>query len=96
MRASDYPRICANCKWWDVDEWPCRVDIGGCHRYPPSIISPEHSYTNGEPDLVYFPATNGDGWCGEFAIMRQPRVMGEGASKFADAQAAAPALAFGA
>lgn len=61
---------CGTCGWWDTDEWPCRDDIGGCHRYPPSILSPEHSFTNGEPDLVYYPATSSDSWCGEYSIMQ--------------------------
>nr|DAO05411.1 MAG TPA: hypothetical protein [Caudoviricetes sp.] len=69
MRASDYPRVCANCKWWvpacsDGDSYS---EDGACHRYPPTVLDDEAGI---------FPTTDCDGWCGEFAIMQHPRVGG--------------------
>lgn len=67
MRASDYPRVCANCKWWapewEVDESYC-VN-GSCRRYPPAAA--------GRYDGC-FPGTFKGMWCGEFAVMQRPRV----------------------
>lgn len=65
MRASDYPRVCANCKWW-APEW--EVDeshgvYGACRRYPPTLAGGAR-----------FPNTFKNMWCGEFAIMQHPRV----------------------
>ena len=49
MTRKDYPRICANCKYFDEC---CNL----CKRYPETYIK-----------------TN-DSWCGEFAIVREPKV----------------------
>lgn len=68
MRTSDYPRICANCKWWEpsVDNGVRCSQVGACHRYPPVV---EECGQMGR-----FPSTFEDCRCGEYAIMRQPRV----------------------
>ena len=79
MRSSDYKRVCANCKWWIPNR-----DDGTCHRYPPKF-----EY---DPGSYYFPETDDDMWCGEFAIMQHPRLAAAPPAKFANA----PALALGA
>lgn len=86
MRASDYPRVCANCKWWvpNRDDGDSYSDDGTCHRYPPKF-----EY---DPGSYYFPETDDDMWCGEFAIMRHPRIAAAPSAEFANA----PTLALGA
>lgn len=85
MRSSDYGRVCANCKWWvprDEDSVEYSTD-GTCRRYPPNA---------GCEGGWYYPETDAGEWCGEFAIMRCPRISTERAPEFANA----PALALGA
>lgn len=86
MRSSDYKRVCANCKWWipNRDDGETYSDDGTCHRYPPKF-----EY---DPGSYYFPETDDDMWCGEFAIMQHPRLAAAPPAKFANA----PALALGA
>lgn len=86
MKTNSYPRICANCKWWeprDEDEEQCSED-GACHRYPPKREC--------ETGSCYFPETDAGTWCAEFAVTRHLRIVSEPAAKFADA----PTLALGA
>lgn len=85
MRASDYQRVCANCKWWvpNRDDGETYSDDGTCHRYPPAVLDDEAGI---------FPMVDCDGWCGEFAIMQHPRIAAAPSAKFANA----PVLALGA
>lgn len=92
MRTGDYPRVCANCRWWeprDEDEEQCS-ECGSCHRYPPQAV---HMPTYADELPGVFPAVHSTDRCGEHAIMRHPRV--SCAAEQAGASAAAPLLAMG-
>ena len=59
MNARNYPKICANCKWYEKEPQLFET-AGACHRYPDKTYKDDNH------------------WCGEFAIMREPRVVKEG------------------
>lgn len=85
MRASDYPRVCANCKWWvpacsDGDSYS---EDGACHRYPPAVLDDEAGI---------FPMVDCDDWCGEFSVVQHLRIASAPTARFA----AASSLALGA
>lgn len=66
MKAKNYPRICDNCKYFD--------------RWPEDDTDIDQLFHNGE--CHRYPQTmlkTKDDWCGEFAIMRDPRVSEEDA-----------------
>ena len=64
MKAKNYPRICDNCKYFE--------------RWPEDDKDIDQLFHNGEchryPQIIL--KTKED-WCGEFAIMREPRVCEE-------------------
>ena len=66
MKAKKYPRICDNCKYFD--KWP--------------EDDPDIEWSICEGTCRRYPQTVGkskNDWCGEFAIMRDPRVCEEDA-----------------
>lgn len=66
MKTKKYPRICDNCKYFD--KWP-EEDDGT------DLIL---TLTNGICRRYPYPkAKRNEEWCGEFAIMRDPRVCEE-------------------
>lgn len=77
MRASDYPRVCANCKWWvpTCEQGHAYSEDGECHRYPPSAI---------DACTSCYPTTECDDLCGEFAIMQHPRIAAAPSEEFAN------------
>ena len=83
MRASDYPRVCANCKWWvpNRDDGDSYSDDGTCHRFPPADTRRWKDYR--------FPSTFMNMRCGEFAIMQHQRGAATRSAEFASV----PALA---
>lgn len=77
------PRICANCKWSEeADFFEGEYMACECHRYPPTALS--------HLDYAVFPKVRREATCGEFAIMKHPRVF-EFANAPSLASAAAPA-----
>ena len=64
MKAKKYPRICDNCKYFD--NWP---------EDDPDIEWTMHAGTCRR--YPYGKAKTTHDWCGEFAIMRDPRVCEE-------------------
>lgn len=64
MKAKNYPRICDNCKWfdkWEEDDTDLALSL-----------------SNGICRRYPYPkAKRSKEWCGEFAIMRDPRVCEE-------------------
>ena len=66
MGKSEYPRCCANCKWSKrVNYSDGEFKAYECHRFPPAA--------NGGCYGV-FPRVEADDVCGEFMIMRKPRL----------------------
>lgn len=66
MGMNRYPRCCANCKWSkEADYFEGDFMACECHRFPP--------VPNGAGYGI-FPKVRREGVCGEFAIMREPRL----------------------
>ena len=57
---TEFEECCEKCKFWKSSS--DYIGKGDCRRYPPTVLS-KNSY--GAP-LVAFPATEKNGWCGEF------------------------------
>lgn len=82
-KRKEYPKVCANCKWGvEANFFEGDYMAIECHRFPPM--------PNPQALFGIWPKTEPDATCGEFAIMRKPRIF-EWADGGALANAAAPA-----
>lgn len=70
MNGKNYPRICDNCKWFD--KYPEEDSEATSSKMPVFHLAMFH-----DGDCRRYPTSypkKKTAWCGEFAIMRDPRV----------------------